>query len=65
MKMQRRIGRQGFALALLVGSLLAGVATLACSGNRRMSVGGAFHVDSSGRWGHSISVGIHSHGRGR
>lgn len=65
MKNERRFWRRSLALALLVGSLLAGAATLACSGNRRVSVGGAFHVDSSGRWGHSISVGVQSHGRRR
>ncbi len=63
MKMERRIWLQGLALALIVGSLLAGAATMGCSGNRRVSVGGGLHRDSSGNWGHSLSVGIHSHGR--
>ena len=65
MKLERRIWRQSLALALLVGSLLAVAATMGCSGNRSVRVGAGLHRDSSGNWGHSISVGVQSHGRRR
>ena len=34
-----------------------------CSGNPSVSTGIGIHRSSNGDWGHSISVGIHSHGR--
>jgi hypothetical protein len=34
-----------------------------CAGNPRVSGAVGIHGSSSGRWGHSISVGVHSHGR--
>jgi hypothetical protein len=43
--------------------VVAVVALVACQGNRRVSTGVSIHGSSSGSWGHSISVGIHSHGR--
>ncbi len=60
-----RVVRRGRAWLALVVVLIAGMATLACSGNRRVSVGGSMYMSSSGSWGHSISVGIQSHGRRR
>ena len=51
------------ATAFLMGLAIFGLSTLACSGNRRVSAGVGIHRDSSGNWGHSLSVGIHSNGR--
>ena len=34
-----------------------------CAGRSRVSGAVGIHGSSSGRWGHSISVGVHSHGR--
>jgi hypothetical protein len=34
-----------------------------CAGHRRVSGAVGIHGSSSGGWGHSISVGVHSHGR--
>ena len=55
--------RTGRTLILAAG-LLAALFVGGCSGNRRVSVGGSVHMGSGGSWGHSLSVGIHSH-RGR
>ena len=48
---------------------LLGIAALmmllaSCSGNASLSGGVGLHRSSSGNWGSSISIGIHSHGRG-
>ena len=56
-------GRLRLTAVLLLG--IAALATLGCSSNRRVSVGGSVGFSSSGSWGHSLSVGIHSHGRRR
>ncbi len=50
---------------ILVGGLLLSLASLGCSGNRRVSVGGSVHMSSGGGWGHSIGIGVQSHGRRR
>jgi len=63
MKMKATRARRWWALSLLAASALLSVATLACSGNPNVSVGGSVHRSSGGRWGHSISVGVHSNGR--
>ena len=34
-----------------------------CAGRRRISGSFGIHGSSAGGWGHSISVGVHSHGR--
>lgn len=47
----------------LVGTLLLVTATLACSGNGRISVGGSIYLGSGGGWGHGLSIGIHAGGR--
>ena len=54
------------AKRLLTVMVLVAVLTIleACSGNARVSTGVGIHRSSSGSWGHSISVGVHSHGRG-
>ena len=63
MRRTRTKQRSRRALAITMGVILFALSTLACSGSRGLSVGGSIHRDSSGRWGHSLSVGIHSHGR--
>ena len=50
-------------LLLLAASLALGLSSVACSGNRNVSVGGSIHRTSGGGWGHSIGIGIHSNGR--
>jgi hypothetical protein len=57
------IARPRVLLALLAAFLLMGLSTAACSGNRNVSVGGSIHRTSGGGWGHSIGIGIHSHGK--
>ena len=53
------------ARMVLAALALAGLCCVlqGCAGNRRVSGGIGIHGSSSGRWGHSISVGVHSHGR--
>jgi hypothetical protein len=34
-----------------------------CSGNPSVSTGIGIHRSPNGDWGHSINIGIHSHGR--
>lgn len=46
---------------------MIGVAVLilfleSCSGNATLSTGVGIHRSPSGNWGHSISIGVHSHG---
>jgi len=65
MRTRRSTWSRGSGFALLAGFLLLGLASLGCSGNRRVSVGGSVAFGSGGAWGHGISVGIHSHGRRR
>ena len=47
---------------------IAGITALvlvleSCSGNPSVSTGVGIHRSANGDWGHSISVGIHNHGR--
>lgn len=53
------------ARALLAALALAGLCCVleGCTGQRRVSGAVGIHGSSSGGWGHSISVGVHSHGR--
>ncbi len=61
MKLRKTVG-----LALLTAILVGGLGTLGCSSaNRRVSAGVSVYGTSGGGWGHSISVGIHRHGRRR
>ena len=63
--MKRRKRRTRTAFSLLAFFLLIAASSLfqACSGNSVVSTGVGIHRNSNGDWGHSISVGIHSHGR--
>jgi hypothetical protein len=53
------------AQTVLAALALAGLCGVlqGCAGNRRVSGGIGIHGSSSGGWGHSLSVGVHSHGR--
>ena len=51
---KRALMAAGFAVVFL--------ALESCSGNPRVSTGVGIHRSSSGNWGHSISIGVHSHG---
>lgn len=57
-RQRRRIRPAAIAAGLLVLLAVAGCS----SGNRRVRVGGSVHMTSGGSWGHSLSIGIQSHG---
>ena len=57
----KRIGKHVMSL-LGIAALMMFVAS--CSGNARVSGGVGLSRTSGGDWGSSISIGIHSHGRG-
>ena len=56
----RRRARHILAIAWLV---LTGLVLEGCSGNPSVSGGVGIHRSSSGNWGTSLSVGVHSHSR--
>jgi len=49
-------------LLTLIGIAGLLMALEACSGNVGVSTGIGIHRSSNGDWGHSISVGVHTHG---
>ena len=51
------------SLLPITGLIMGLLAIEGCSGNPRVSGGVGIHRSSSGNWGTSLSVGVHSHGR--
>ena len=57
----RRLAKQILAALWLV---LLSLALDGCSGNANVSTGVGIYRSSSGNWGTSLSIGVHSHSRG-
>lgn len=55
----KRFARRRLMFAWIV---LLFVALESCSGNPSVSTNVGIHRSPSGDWGHSLSIGIHSHG---
>jgi len=55
-----RIAKHLLTIAGIVGLFLV---LESCSGNPIVSTGVGIHRSPNGDWGHSISVGVHNHGR--